>query len=241
MRKLLLPSLVVLLFITFSGQAQSSRISELAEQLQQNIGDLAERSTKDFFSRSANNRDQLNNFLVSQQLKATVDSFILLVNNNRPNSELRDAADSLNDRFSRYNFDSSNRPQLQEIKQNIDSLFEELKKTTNSPEKKTDKKNEILGKLHWQGTIDDEVQLIIRAGAVQVKTISGTEYFDGIFSFTAPLPSEDVQVSVNKKQGRGTVKVIQQPNSDNSFTAIIQILDKNGGAREYELEISWTK
>ena len=44
-----------------------------------------------------------------------------------------------------------------------------------------------------------------------------------------------------KKTGRGTAKVIQQPTADNNWTAIIQLLDKNGGAREYGLEIYWTK
>lgn len=241
MRKLLLPILLFLCVFAFSVQAQSSRISDLAGELDQNISNLAERSSKDFFSRPSNNREQLNNFVVSQQLKATIETFLLLVNNNRPNSELRDAADSLNDRFSRYNSDSANRTQSQQIKKDIDELLDELKKSGNSSDKKTDKTKEVLGKLHWQGSIDDEVHLIIRGGAVQVKTISGTEYYDGIFSFTSPLPSEDVQVSVSKKDGRGTVKVIQQPSSDNNFTAIIQILDKNGGAREYELEISWTR
>ena len=105
MRKLLLPSLLFLCLLASSVSAQSSRISELAEQLQQNIGDLTDRSAKEFFARSSNNREQVNNFLVSQQLKATSETFLLLINNNRPNSELRETADSINERFSRYNSD----------------------------------------------------------------------------------------------------------------------------------------
>ena len=240
MCKLLLPSLILLSIFTFSVPAQTSRISDLAEQLKQNIGDLADRSAKEFFARSANNRNQLNNFLVSQQTKLTIEIFLLLVKNNRPNSELRETADALNDRFSRYDFDSSNRSQSQQIKKDIDELIDELKKSGSSQNKKPDK-NDVLDKLHWQGTVDDEVHLVIRGGAVQVKTVSGTEYTDGIFSFTSPLPDENVQVFVNKKDGRGTAKVIQQPTSDNNFTAIVQILDKNGGAKEYDVEIYWTR
>jgi hypothetical protein len=209
--------------------------------LQQNIGNMANNSAKDFFSRVNNRVDQLNNLLILQQSETTVSTFLLLVKNNRPNSELRDAADALNDRLSKFNPDSASRIPFEQIKKDINELISELKKSGNSQDKKSDKANEVLGRINWQGTIDDEVHLIIHASAVQTKTISGKEYNDGIFNFTSPLPEENVQVFVNKKDGRGTIKILQQPSADNNFTAIIQILDKNGGAREYNLEIYWTK
>lgn len=246
MRKLFFSVLIILCVSAFSVKAQNSRVSDLATKLQQNIGELADRSAKDYFSRTNNNRDQVNNLLVSNQLRITIEAFLLLVKNNRPNSELRDAADSLDDRSGKLNSDDSNKIQLQQLKKDIEELQNELKKSDNSSDNKTEnrkpnKTGESLGKLYWQGNVDDEVHLIIRGNIVQAKTISGTEYNDAIFNFTSPLPSENVQISVNKKDGRGTVKVIQQPSSDNNFTAIVQILDKSGGAREYVLEISWTK
>jgi hypothetical protein len=239
MRRFLLPSLILL--FAFSIQAQSSRISVLAKQLQQNINILADASANEFFNRSTNSRDQIDNFLVLQQAKFTAEILLLLVNNNRPNPELRETADSLNEHFSRYNPDSSNRPQKQQIEKDIDELINELKRDGKPSDDKPDKNNATLGRLNWQGTVDDEVHLTIRGNIVQVKTISGTEYNDALFNFSSPLPNENVQVFVNKKDGRGTAKVIQQPTADNNFTAIVQIQDKNGGAREYDLEIYWTK
>jgi hypothetical protein len=241
MRQLLFSILLFLCLFTFSASAQSSRIPELAEQIQQNISEITDRSAKELFARPANSRNQLNNFLVLQQAKATAESFLLLINNNRPNSELRDAADALNERFSRYESDASNRPQSQQIKKDIEELTNELKRGNVSEDRKPDKKNEVIGRLSWQGTIDDEVHLIIRGNTAQTKTISGTEYADAFFSFSSPLPSANLRVFVNKKDGRGSAKVIQQPTADNDFTAIIQILDKSGGAREYGLEIYWTR
>jgi anion-transporting ArsA/GET3 family ATPase len=240
MRRLLLPSLLCLFVFSFSIQAQNSRVSDLAKQLQRNVTDLADRMATEFFGRSNNNRDQVNNLLTLQQVNLTTEIFLLLVQKNRPNAELRDTADSLNERLSRINSEPSNRLQLQQLKKDIDDLISELKKTGSSSEKKPEN-TKTLGNLYWQGTIDDEVHLIIRGNTVQAKTISGTQYNDVIFNFSSPLPEENVQVSINKKDGRGTAKVIQQPTADNDFTAIIQILDKNGGAREYELEIYWTK
>lgn len=101
--------------------------------------------------------------------------------------------------------------------------------------------NRQQGRLYWIGMVDDEVHLIIHGNTVLVKTISGTENIDWVYSFTSPFPEESVQVFVDKKDGRGNAKVIQLPTADNDWTAIIQILDKNGGARDYDLEIYWKK
>lgn len=95
------------------------------------------------------------------------------------------------------------------------------------------------GRVFWRGTVDDKVQLVIRNDKVEERTISGQANPDGVYSFTTPLPDSPVNVNVAKKKGRGSSKVIQQPTADNDFTAIIEIYDNGGGAREYQLEISW--
>jgi hypothetical protein len=98
-----------------------------------------------------------------------------------------------------------------------------------------------IGTLFWFGTVDDDVYLIFQKSKVQIKTNAGMEYLDQIYELTSPLPLQEVKVSVKKKEGRGKAEVIQQPTAGNNFTTIIQVLDKNGGAKEYELEIYWTK
>lgn len=95
------------------------------------------------------------------------------------------------------------------------------------------------GRVFWRGTIDDKVQLVIKSDTIQEQTISGQTNPDGVFSFTASLPDSPVTVGVNKKKGRGKVSVIQQPSSTNDFTAIVEIYDDGGGAREYQLDIFW--
>jgi hypothetical protein len=95
------------------------------------------------------------------------------------------------------------------------------------------------GRVFWRGTVDDKVQLVIRNDTITENTISGQANPDGIYSFTTPLPASAVNVAVSKKKGRGNARVLQQPTSDNDFTAIIEIYDNGGGAREYQLEISW--
>ena len=96
------------------------------------------------------------------------------------------------------------------------------------------------GKVFWRGRVDSKVHLVIRGDSIEEKTIEGAENESGKFSFTAPLPEAAVNVGVTRKEGRSKkIKVIQQPAAENDFTAIIEIHDDGGGARDYVLEIFW--
>ena len=96
------------------------------------------------------------------------------------------------------------------------------------------------GKVFWRGSVDNKIHLTIKGDTLEQKTIEGSEKPLGSFSFTAPLPDEAVTVQVLRKEGRSKkVKVIQQPTADNDFTAIVEIYDNGGGARDYVLEIFW--
>lgn len=95
------------------------------------------------------------------------------------------------------------------------------------------------GRVFWRGSVDDKVHLVIKGTTLESKTISGTEKPSGSYSFTAPLPALPVEVIAVRKEGRGTVTVIQQPAQDNGFTTIVEIYDNRGGARDYQLDISW--
>jgi len=97
----------------------------------------------------------------------------------------------------------------------------------------------IRGRVFWKGMVDAKVQLIVKGDKIETKTVGGQPYPDGTYSFTAPLPDEAVRVGVTKTEGRGAVAVAQQPAADNDFTAIIEITDPKGGAKEYQLEIFW--
>ena len=96
------------------------------------------------------------------------------------------------------------------------------------------------GKVFWRGSVDNKVHLTIKDTTLEQKSVEGAETPTGTFSFTAPLPDRAVTVQVNRKEGRSKkVKVIQQPTADNDFTAIVEIHDDGGGARDYVLEIFW--
>lgn len=96
------------------------------------------------------------------------------------------------------------------------------------------------GKIEWRGTVDDRVQLVIRGRSLRVRTVSGQRYGNGSTSFSSPLPSRrDYNVNVKKRDGRGNVYIVQQPNRRNNYTAIVQIEDLKGKADNYRVEITW--
>lgn len=95
------------------------------------------------------------------------------------------------------------------------------------------------GRVYWRGQVDDKLQITIQGLSVETKTLSGRAMAEGNFSFTAKLPDTDKTVSVTKVEGRGKVNVIQQPTSENNYTAIIEVHDDRGGASDYLLNIWW--
>ena len=99
---------------------------------------------------------------------------------------------------------------------------------------------ESAGKVFWRGMVDDKVHLVIRGDRLEQRNVSGQPQPDGNFSFTAVLPAQAVTVSVPRVEGRSKkVAVVQQPTAENEFTAIVEITDEGGGARDYLLEIAW--
>jgi flagellar hook assembly protein FlgD len=95
------------------------------------------------------------------------------------------------------------------------------------------------GTMTWRGRVDDYVELNIQGNRVRSREREGSQTLNEQVSFSNPLPRADVRVSVNKRNGRGQVSVIDQPNQSNNYTAIIKIDDDKGGADDYEIEVEW--
>jgi hypothetical protein len=55
----------------------------------------------------------------------------------------------------------------------------------------------------------------------------------------AGLPSQAVNVVLDRSDGRGEVAVVQQPNPRNDYTAVIRVYDPRGGASMYGLVARW--
>jgi len=95
------------------------------------------------------------------------------------------------------------------------------------------------GSMEWSGTVDDVVQIRIRNRNARSRAISGRAYNDDNFNFNGRPVSENADVRVDKRDGRGQVFIVQQPSRRNNFTTIVQIVDKKGGPDRYRFTLNW--
>ena len=240
----LLLSLCLLPVAASPTLAQSFRLSSLSEQLVTQSEELAERSYSEYSSNSFSNRSDVEALFLAQQFSASATAFRRMVTDGRRESELRDAATILSELARRAESDFSRRSQWSEVQRTIGDLSRELN-VIGTPGGgggggRGEEGGRTTGRLRWRGTVDDDIQLIIRDDQVEVRTIGGTEYSNATYNFTSPLPRRrGLNVNAVKLKGRGEVRVLQQPSRDNDFTAVIQIRDSERGPKEYEVEITW--
>jgi len=97
------------------------------------------------------------------------------------------------------------------------------------------------GSMEWSGTVDDVIQIRIRNRNARTRHISGRAYSDARFDFNGRAPRRNVNVDVDKRDGRGRVFIVQQPNRRNNFTTIVQIVDSKGGADRYRFTLYWNE
>lgn len=236
MKKVFFLTLIFTIYI-LSVQAQIRRLDNLANQLKRQAVDLADSTSQDLKRGFSNNRSEIETAFLAQQLDASAGLFQQLVRDNRSASELRDAASILTDLVRRAPNFGTNSNLWQNAQNSVKDINRELGGNNNGDS--GDSGNQPTGRAFWRGRVDKEVRLIIKGRNIETQLISGNPNPAGTFSFADPLPTRNVKVEVNKKEGRGKVRVLQQPSRNNDFTAIVQIYDEGGGARDYQLEIFW--
>lgn len=261
MKKFYFYALSLILALSFSAMAQdvdsgrysSSRLDNLVNQLKGQTVDLADRTSEDLRRNNSSTRADIEAAFLAHQLDASVGFFQEIMRDNRRASELRDSAAILSDLAKRAPSYGANNSLWRDAQRTINDISRELGSGYNNGGGNNGGNNnggnnngggnngggQRAGKAFWRGTVDKEVQLVIQRRNIETRTVSGTSYNNETFSFTSSLPTRNVTVDVIKKSGRGSVRVIEQPSRDNDYTAIVQILDEDGGAKEYQLEISW--
>lgn len=241
--------------LTISVQAQgyvNSRLKAASDLLVTQASDLSSRSYNDFRSRRSSTRTDLDALFLAQQFESSARLFQQMIQDNRRSSELQDAAAILSDLSRRAPGFGSNSNQWRDVKNSVNTIQREVGSgygnrddDRNDRNDRDDNRNNdtsdrrVSGRVTWRGTVDDEVQLSVQGRNVETRTISGSEFTDDSFNFTSALPNRNVTVEVNKKKGRGDVRVLQQPSRSNNYTAVIRIEDKKGSNDIYELDIYW--
>lgn len=93
--------------------------------------------------------------------------------------------------------------------------------------------------VSWVGRVDGRDLIYIRGNQLWVDHREGQAIRETDFQFSRPLPNRQTNVTVRRVNGRGTVRLIEQPSPYNNYTAVIQIEDRESGSDRYQLEIDW--
>lgn len=242
MRKNIIFVLLTVFAFSLSASAQaerygSGRLDNYIRDLKQATVDLVDRTSNDLRNGRSNSRADIEAAFLAAQLDASAGVFDDLVRGNNRANELRDAAAILNDLVRRAPNYGSNSNLWRDAQTAIENINRELGGGSGGGGGGGGGNSE--GRVYWSGIVDDIVRLEIRGREMNVRTVSGRSYGSGTASFTSPLPRGNVTVEVEKQEGRGDVFVIQQPSRQNNWTAIIEIRDKDGGARNHRLDIFW--
>lgn len=94
--------------------------------------------------------------------------------------------------------------------------------------------------LQWSGDVDGEIQLVWRNGAVRVQQGGGAPPQRVRSTVRGAVRDQfPGQITLNLREGRGRVEVIQQPSARNGYTGIIRISDPQPGYGHYTFDASW--
>jgi hypothetical protein len=93
--------------------------------------------------------------------------------------------------------------------------------------------------FEWSGRVDREVQVVMRGNQVSTRFIGNNESGRARPRVMMELPRRDGQVVAQMLSGRGSVDVIEQPNPQNGYTAVLRITDPQGGSDNYRVAAYW--
>ena len=93
--------------------------------------------------------------------------------------------------------------------------------------------------FEWRGSVDREVQIVMRDNRVWTNNIGRTEPNNERSRTLTSLPRQDGEVVVQVENGRGDVSVIQQPSARNGYTTIVRIQDPRSGQDGYRVTAYW--
>jgi hypothetical protein len=110
---------------------------------------------------------------------------------------------------------------------------------------------EKTDKVTWSGRVDHAavvscqkrtcVSTLGQGGSEQGGSEHGTPVADQHFKFSKPLPDRAIEVRLDEVDGRGEIRLIEQPRESNHYTARVSIRDPGNGAADYAFTLVWNR
>ncbi len=104
-----------------------------------------------------------------------------------------------------------------------------------------ERRGEKTDHVSWTGRVDQEAVISCRKQSCVSSAEQGAPVADEHFKFSRPLPDRDREVRLDDPQGRGEIRLIEQPRRRNNYTARVSIRDPLAGAGEYSFTLEWDR
>ena len=104
-----------------------------------------------------------------------------------------------------------------------------------------DRRHAKMGYATWSGRVDEDAMVSCQAKKCVSISSRGAPVADEHFKFSKPLPAQELDVRLEDAEGRGDIRLVEQPRERNHYTARISIRDPQGGASEYSFTLAWSR
>jgi hypothetical protein len=95
------------------------------------------------------------------------------------------------------------------------------------------------GWVEVDAVVDASVVFHLWERDVTPEVLAGAPVKDQKVNASGPIPTGGVKWSVEKKTGRGTVKIVEEPSEANGHTLKVRVDDTKGGAARHVFRVSW--
>jgi hypothetical protein len=247
MKNYILIALLFTLSFGLTANAQDiPRMEELVEDLKDQAEELVMRTRRDIKKKEFHTGIEIESAFLAEQFRASIHLTKRIIGNKYHLSEVRYAGMVLAKLSEQFPTDGPNGFEWNRAKNTIYDMSRELRGLNLGGSIKNagfrTKETGLLGTAVWSGMVDADVFLKIRGDKINSQAASGAPESRGAYIFTSEMPRNSrIHVRVRIKNGRGQARVIEQPDRNNDYTAMVQIRDEPNGAKRYTLEIYWYK
>src|SRR5260370_30242497 len=91
----------------------------------------------------------------------------------------------------------------------------------------------------WQGEVDDTALLYVHGKRLEVETKGGAPVARQRYRIYDALPDNHQDVRLSVSEGRGNVRIVEQPRADNRYTLALSIEDRQAGSGFYSIALYW--
>jgi hypothetical protein len=95
--------------------------------------------------------------------------------------------------------------------------------------------------IAWSGRVDDEAMVSCQGQSCVSRVAHGAPVAAEHVKLSRPLPSQAVDVTLAQKNGRGEIRLVEQPSERNHYTARVSIRDSQAGSSDYSFKLEWNR